>query len=366
MYDARNRELAEKIIGYSTRTEKGDNVLVEVFGLNGAHLAQEMAQAAFDRGANPFIQIHDTDIVRIERERGDRDYWSRRRDVAGMPTMKEMDVYIGLRASENIYELGGVSPEADKAYSEEYFRPVHSRERVNNTRWCVMRYPSPAFAMNARMPTDRFADFYYKACLLDYAELGERMKPLHERLAAAKEVKLVGEGTDITLGIEGQNWIPCAGDVNIPDGEIFSSPIIDSVNGTITYAPSVYNGKPFGWIRFDVKDGVIVDCDSDNKEALESILDTDEGARRFGEFAIGTNPHISEPMFDILFDEKIWGSIHLTPGQAYDMASNGNSSAVHWDLVCIGSDVIIDGEKVREGRYWVVDDLKPLNPGEGW
>ena len=362
MYDARNKDLAEKIINYSTKTQAGENVLIEVFGTNGSHLAQEMSRAAFDAGAYPFVATYDTETLRIERERGSKEYWERRREIAGLPTMKGMDVYIGLRASENIYEMSDVGREADKAYNEEYLHPVHMRERVNNTRWCVMRYPSSAFAMNAQMPTNRFADFYYKACLLDYAELNERMKPLHEFLAKSKEVHLVGEGTDIKLSIEGQTWIPCAGDVNIPDGEIFSSPILDSVNGHITYAPSVYNGKPFGWIRLEVKDGVVVDFDSDNKEALRAVLETDEGAKRFGEFAIGTNPHISEPMFDILFDEKIWGSIHLTLGQCYDIAPNGNNSAIHWDLVCIGSDVIIDGEKVRDGRQWIREDLMPLNP----
>ena len=362
MYDARNAPLADKIINYSTKTSSGENVLIELFGLNGVHLAQEMARAAFDAGANPFVMVYDTETIRIERERGNRDYWERRREIAGLPVMKEMDVYIGVRAAENIYELSGVGPDFEKAYSEEYLHPVHMRERVNNTRWCVMRYPSPAFAMNAQMPTNRFADFFYKACLLDYAELNERMKPLHELLAKSKEVHLIGDGTDIKLSIEGQNWIPCAGELNIPDGEIFSSPIRESVNGHITYAPSVYNGKPFGSIRLEVKDGVVVDFESDNREALQSILETDEGSSRFGEFAIGTNPHISEPMYDILFDEKIWGSIHLTLGQSYDVAPNGNHSAVHWDLVCIGSDIIIDGEKVREGRTWVREDLTPLNP----
>lgn len=362
MYDARNKPLADKIINYSTKTKSGENVLIELFGLNGTHLAQEMARAAFDAGANPFVMVYDAETLRIERERGNREYWKRRREIAGLPTMKEMDVYIGVRAAENIYEMSGVDGEAEKAYSEEYLHPVHMRERVNNTRWCVMRYPSPAFAMNAKMPTNRFADFFYKACLLDYAELNERMKPLHELLAKSKDVHLKGEGTDIKLSIEGQNWIPCAGDVNIPDGEIFSSPILESVNGHITYAPSVYNGKPFGFVRLEVKDGVVVDFDSDNRKALQDILETDEGASRFGEFAIGTNPHIGEPMFDILFDEKIWGSIHLTLGQSYDIAPNGNHSAVHWDLVCIGSDVIIDGEKVRDGRKWVREELMPLNP----
>lgn len=362
MYDSRNAPLADKIINYSTKTQSGENVLIEVFGANGAHLAQEMARAAFDAGAHPFVMMYDTETLRIERERGDREYWKRRRDVVGLPTMKEMDVYIGVRAAENIYEMSGVTGDHEKAYSAEYLHPVHMRERVNNTRWCVMRYPSPAFAMNAKMPTNRFADFFYKACLLDYAELNERMKPLHNLLANSSEVQLKGEGTDITLSIEGQNWIPCAGDLNIPDGEIFSSPILESVNGHITYAPSVYNGKPFGFVRLEVKDGVVVDFDSDNKEGLQAILETDEGSKRFGEFAIGTNPHIGEPMYDILFDEKIWGSIHLTLGQSYDIAPNGNNSAVHWDLVCIGSDIIIDGEKVRDGRKWIREDLKPLNP----
>lgn len=362
MYDARNAALAQKIINYSTKAQKGENVLIELFGINGIHLAQEMARAALDAGAVPFVEIRDTETERIIRERGSRELWSKIRDVAGMPLMREMDVYIGVRAAENIYELSRVDGEAEKAYSEEYLHPVHMRERVNNTRWCVMRYPSPGFAMNARMPTGRFADFYYNACLLDYAELNERMKPLHALLASSKEVHLKGEGTDITLSIEGQNWIPCAGDLNIPDGEIFSSPLLTSVNGHITYAPSVYNGKPFGFVRLEVKDGVVTDFDSDNRQALQSILETDEGASRFGEFAIGTNPHIGEPMFDILFDEKIWGSIHLTLGQSYDVAPNGNHSAVHWDLVCIGSDLIIDGEKVREGRKWVREDLAPLNP----
>jgi aminopeptidase len=236
------------------------------------------------------------------------------------------------------------------------------RERVNNTRLCVHRYPSPAFAMNAKMPTSRFAVFYYRACLLDYADLNERMKPLHELLATGRELHLKGEGTDIRFSIEGQTWIPCAGDLNIPDGEIFSSPLLTSVNGVISYAPSVYEGKPFEFVKLTVKDGVVTDFDSSNNAGLEQILSTDEGARRFGEFSFGTNPYIDQPMYDILFDEKIWGSNHLTLGQAYDIAPNGNQSAIHWDLVCIGADVFLDGELIRKGRQFVHPTLTPLNP----
>jgi aminopeptidase len=362
MYDSRNRDLADKIIGYSTQTKPGENVMIELFGINGIHLAQEMARATLQAGAVPFVMIRDTDTERIIREHGSRELWSKVRDVTALPLMQQMDVYIGLRAGENIYELSGVKPDASKAYAEEYQHPVHMRERVNNTRWCVMRYPSPAFAMNARMPTNRFADFFYRACLLDYADLNERMKPLHELLAAGKEIHLKGAGTDIRFSIEGQTWIPCAGDLNIPDGEIFSSPLLTSVNGHISYAPTVYDGKPFESIKLIVKDGVVVDFESSNAKALEEILNTDEGARRFGEFSFGTNPFIDEPMYDILFDEKIWGSNHLTLGQAYDIAPNGNQSAIHWDLVCIGADVTLDGQLIREGRKFVHEQLLQLNP----
>lgn len=362
MYDFRNKELADKIISYSTKAQVGENVMIEVFGVNGVHLAQEMTRATLDAGAIPFVVLRDTETERIMRERGSRELWEKVRDVQGLPLMKAMDIYIGIRAGENIYELSAVGKEQNKAYAEEYQHPVHMRERVNNTRWCVMRYPSPAFAMNARMPTNKFADFFYKACLLDYAELNERMKPLHEMLANGKEIHLKGDGTDIRFSIEGQNWIPCAGDLNIPDGEIFSSPLLTSVNGTISYAPTVYEGKPFENITLTVKDGVVVDCDSNNIKALEDILNTDEGARRFGEFSFGTNPFIDQPMYDILFDEKIWGSNHLTLGQAYDIAPNGNQSAIHWDLVCIGADVRLDGELIRQGRKFVPEKLMPLNP----
>lgn len=362
MFDRRNAQLADKLISYSTRAQAGEKVMIELFGTNGMHLAQELVRGTLDAGAIPFAVIRDNEIERMLRERGSREMWETFRDASGLPLMKEMDVYIGVRAGENIYELSAVDRDRNKAYAEGYGHPVHMRERVNNTRWCVLRYPSPAFAMNAKMPTNRFADFYYKACLLDYADLGERMKPLHEMLANGREIHLKGDGTDIRFAIEGQNWIPCIGDLNIPDGEIFSSPLLTSINGTITYAPTVYEGKPFEWVRLDVKDGVVVDFDSSNRAGLEEILSTDEGARRFGEFSFGTNPHIDAPMYDILFDEKIWGSNHLTLGQSYDIAPNGNHSAIHWDLVCIGADVYLNGELIRKGRTFTHPSLVQLNP----
>lgn len=216
--------------------------------------------------------------------------------------------------------------------------------------------------MNAKMPTREFEDFYFRTCSLNYADLAKSMQPLEDLLRQTNEIRLKGNGTDITFSVEGQNWIPCVGKRNIPDGELFSSPIIDSVNGYITYAPSVYQGKPFEFVKLTVDKGVVTAFDSSDNSALETILNTDEGARRFGEFSFGLNPLIEKPMYDILFDEKIYGSNHLTLGNDYEIAPNGNSSSIHWDLVCIGADVYFDGIKIREGRMFIHDKLRHLNP----
>lgn len=361
-YSLNDYQLAEKILSFSVDLQKGENVMIHLIGLNGIGLARALAEIARKMDANPFVHINDTEIDRILLETGNLDFWKYLAEQDQLPLMKKMDAYVGIRATENIYEASSVSKESNNAYAEGYLKPVHFEERVKHTKWCIMRYPSPAFAMNAKMSTTLFNEYFYKACLLDYSKLKEAMKPLEERLSKAKMVHLKGEGTDIELSIEGQTWVPCYGTHNIPDGEIFSSPILDSVNGQITYTASVYQGKPFEFVKLIVKNGTVVDFDSSNNNALESILDTDEGARRFGEFSFGTNPIIEKPMYDILFDEKIYGSNHLTLGQDYDEAPNGNKSNIHWDLVCIGADVYLDGELIRKGRNFVTDDLKVLNP----
>ncbi len=361
-YSLNDYHLAEKILSFSVGLQKDENVMIHLIGLNGIGLARALAEIARKMEAKPFVHINDTEIDRILLETGNLDFWKYLAEQDQLPLMKKMDAYVGIRATENIYEASSVSKESNQAYAEEYLKPVHFEERVKHTKWCIMRYPSPAFAMNAKMSTTLFNDYFYKACLLDYSKLKEAMKPLEARLRKAKMVHLKGEGTDIELSIEGQNWVPCYGTHNIPDGEIFSSPVLESVNGQISYAASVYQGKPFEFVKLVVKDGTVIDFDSSNNSALENILDTDEGARRFGEFSFGTNPIIEKPMYDILFDEKIYGSNHLTLGQDYDDAPNGNKSNIHWDLVCIGADVYLDGELIRKGRYYIPDDLKVLNP----
>lgn len=362
MYDPRDQQLAATILDHSITLKKGERILINLTGYNGIGLARALVEAARERKSLPYMDIMDPEIQRIFLESGDDLFWKDQAAVSGVPLMKQMDAYVGIRATENIYETSEVQPESNKSFQQHYLQPVHFDERVKKTKWCVLRYPSATFAMNARMPTSAFTDFFYQACLLDYKKLKEAMKPLEARLRKASEVRLKGEGTDIRLHIDGQDWVNCHGSRNIPDGELFSSPLIDSVNGTIRYAPSVYQGKPFEYVSLTVRDGVVTDYDSSDRESLRAILDTDEGARRFGEFSFGTNPVIEKPMYDILFDEKIYGSNHLTLGQDYDEAPNGNKSRIHWDLVCIGADVYLDGECIRKGRRFVPEDLQVLNP----
>lgn len=362
IYTPDDHRLALQLLDHSLELAEGENILIQAIGRNSIGLVRALVEQIRERRAHPFVRIEDPDVNRILLESGDGPFWERQAAVDQLPLMKQMDAFIGIRASENIYENSDVSGDANREYGEKFLQPVHYKERVEKTRWCVLRYPSAAFAMNAKMPTERFRRFYYDACLFDYALLEEAMKPLEERLRKTDIIRLQGEGTDIRFSVKNQNWIPCFGKRNIPDGELFSSPVLDSVEGEITYAPSVYQGKPFEFVRLEVRNGEVTGFDSSDNEALEEILSTDNGARRFGEFSFGLNPVIKAPMYDILFDEKIYGSNHLTLGNDYEMAPNGNESNIHWDLVCIGADVWLDGDRVREGRQFVSEDLRGLNP----
>lgn len=364
MYSTEDKKLADKLLSHSIELKKDENVMLQLIGFNGSGLLRALVESVRGQEANPFIKIEDPEINRMLLENGDEEFWKIQAAADQLPLMKEMDAFIGIRGTENIYETTDVDKEANRAFSEQFLKPVHFEERVNNTKWCVLRYPSAAFAMNAKMPTERFRKFYFDACLFDYQKLEEAMKPLEERLRKTDLIELKGEGTDISFSVKDQNWVPCFGKRNIPDGELFSSPILASVNGEITYAPSVYQGKPFEFVKLKVRDGVVIDFDSSNNSALEAILETDAGARQFGEFSFGLNPVIEKPMYDILFDEKIYGSNHLTLGQDYEIAPNGNKSSIHWDLVCIGADVYLDGEIIREGRKFVAEEFSGLNPDQ--
>jgi aminopeptidase len=224
-------------------------------------------------------------------------------------------------------------------------------------------------AQQAGRSTEAFESFYFDVCTFDYARMADAMQPLIQCMAAAESVQISGPGTDLRFSIKDIPVIGCSGSHNIPDGECFTAPVRDSVEGTIRFnTPTLYHGVTFTDIELTFEKGQVVTATSNNTKKLNEILDTDEGARYIGEFAIGFNPYIQQPMLDILFDEKIAGSFHFTPGQAYEDADNGNRSSVHWDMVMIqthefgGGEIRFDDTVIRKDGQFVIDDLKPLNP----
>ena len=285
--------------------------------------------------------------------------------------MEEAQCYIGLRGTHNSTEMADVPQEKMKLYQKHILKPVHLEVRVPNTKWVVLRWPSAGMAQQAHMSTEGFEDFYFDVCTVDYAAMAEQMKPLEERMKNAGDVHISGPGTDLKFSVKDIPAVGCAGEYNIPDGEVFTAPVKDSGEGTLSVnTPSLYQGTVFDNIVLEFSKGKIVKATANHTEKIDSILDSDEGARYIGEFAIGFNPKVLEPMMDILFDEKIAGSFHFTPGNAYDDADNTNRSEVHWDLVTIqrpeygGGEIWFDGELIRKDGLFVTDDLAGLNPPE--
>ena len=280
-----------------------------------------------------------------------------------------MDCYIGVRGADNITELSDVPAENMAVYDKYYNTPVHHEVRVAKTRWVVLRYPNDAMAQLSGTSTEAFEDFYFDVCTLDYRKMGKAMESLVEYMQRTDRVRITAHGTDLTFSIKDIPVVPCSGESNIPDGEVFTAPVRDSVNGTIRYnAASSYQGFVFENVTLTFENGKIVKAEANDTERINGIFDMDEGARYVGEFAIGVNPYILHPMKDILFDEKIQGSIHFTPGSCYDDAWNGNVSAIHWDLVLIqrpeygGGEIYFDDVLIRKDGRFVVPELEVLNP----
>jgi len=365
MLDPRLSQLARNLTSYSTRLQQGEKVLIDAFDVPD-EIIVELLRATRERGAIPYVNLNHARVTReIALEATEEQM--RTHGAIELQRMKSMDAYIALRGSLNIFESSDVSSEQVKMVSE-VLKPVLDW-RVNHTKWVVLRWPTPSMAQQAMMSTEAFEDFFFNVCNLDYSRMVEGSGRLAELMKNTDRVEIKGNGTDLSFSIDGIDAVACVGTHNIPDGEVFSCPIRDSVEGVIQYnAPTVYQGVSFDDIRLEFKEGKIVDAQSSNTQRLNEILDSDIGARYIGEFAIGFNPHIREPMRDILFDEKIAGSFHFTPGQAYEEADNGNKSQVHWDMVCIqrpdygGGEIWFDGELIRKDGLFVKDSLKSLNP----
>ncbi len=365
MNDPRFAKLAGVLTGHSTLLKKGERVLIEAFDIPDL-MVVELIREVCRRGAIPYVQLS---RARIARELL-REVTAEQISVAAeleMARMKKMDAYIALRGAENIFESSDVPADRMKL-ALQAMRPVQDW-RVDRTKWVVLRWPSPSMAQQAMMSTEAFEDFYFRVCTLDYGRMAAGMSALARLMERTDRVRLAGPGTDLSFSIKGIGAMPCGGLRNIPDGEVFSCPVRDSVEGVVHYnTPSVYQGTSFDNIRLVFKKGRIVEATSSNTKRMNEILDSDDGARYVGEFALGFNPHILHPMRDTLFDEKIAGSFHFTPGQAYETVGNGNKSQIHWDIVCIqrpdygGGEVWFDGRLIRKDGLFIPKSLHKLNP----
>ena len=365
MTDPRYTKLAKLLVDYSTALKKGDHVLLDLSDVPD-EFGVELVRAARARGAVPVVAVRRTRLNRELLRDTNPAHAALERDLE-LFRMKKMQAYIAVRGSGNANENADVPGERMSMYSR-VTRPVLNY-RVNKTRWCVLRWPSPSMAQSASMSTEAFENLFFDVCTLNYRKMARAMVPLEQRMRKADRVHLKGPGTDLRFSIKGIGAKMCKGDRNIPDGEVYSCPVKTSVNGQIQFnTPTLYSGTKFENVRLAFKDGKIVQATSNNTKRLNEILDTDPGARYVGEFSLGFNPYILNPMCDILFDEKIAGSLHFTPGQAYEDCDNGNRSAVHWDMVLIqrpewgGGEIWFDGELIRKNGMFLPGDLRRLNP----
>lgn len=364
--DERVKKLSKVLTSYSCKLQPGEKILIDYEGECTKPLVRQLVKDSYALGALPYVNIRDGQILR-EILLGATEEQIKFQNEYQLHQMQGMDAYIAVRAGDNTAELADVPAEKLNMYYRETGPTLDYR--VDKTKWCVLRYPNPSMAQLSNTSQEAFEDFYFDVCTLDYEKMSKAMDPLQELMNKTDKVRIVGPGTDLTFSIKGIPAIKCAGECNIPDGEVYTAPVKDSINGKISYNTfSEEQGFTYENIVFEIENGKIVKATSNNNEKINALLDTDEGARYFGEFAIGVNPYILHPMKDTLFDEKICGSFHLTPGASYEDAPNGNKSAVHWDLVMIqrpeygGGEIYFDDVLIRKDGLFVLPELQGLNP----
>lgn len=365
MIDPRNDKLADVLVDYSCAVKKGDLVYIAVKGNDALELGKALIRKVTNAGGVPFWYYNDDAMIRqfllSNTEAQIRKFADFHLSIA-----KKTDCYISVAGSNNAFDLTDIPVKKMKLFKQLYFTPVFSKQIIKKARWVALRFPNDSMAQLAKKPQEVFEKFYYDVCCINYRKMSKAMDPLVKLINRTRNVHIKGKGTDISFSIKGMKAIKCDGHRNIPDGEVFTAPVRNTVNGVLTYnTPSLYEGTVFDNIRFEFKNGKIVKAScSSNEKKLNDILDTDPGARYIGEFALGVNPMIKEPMKDTLFDEKIDGSFHFTPGRCYDDCSNGNKSSIHWDLVNIqrkdygGGEIWFDNKLIRKNGEFVIPELK--------
>ena len=362
------KKLASKILNYSLKLNPKEHILVEMIGEESKILGLELIKQAEQIGAYPHLNLIDKKVLK-EFLMNSSSMQIKKFGQNDLHRMKNMEAYVGINSQTDSSIFNDVPVEKMELYNKYYMKPVHFEERVKNKKWCILRYPTEYLARKYNITLKEFEEFYFKVCNLDYKKMSNSMNVLKNMLSKTDNVHIVGDGTDLTFSVKGIKAEKYDGTFNLPDGEVATAPVKNSVNGYITYnTKTFYNGIEFENIKFEFKDGKIVKATANRTKELNEILDMDEGARYIGEFAIGLNPFIKNPMGDTLFDEKIMGSFHFTPGQALEESDNGNRSAIHWDIVNIqtpeygGGKIYFDNHLIRKDGRFVLLDLSGLNP----
>jgi aminopeptidase len=366
MQDARIQQLARTLVYHSCQVKSRDIVVIEFSGIAAMPLVHACIEEITYAGGIPFCFFHSEQLMRSffvhATEEQYRAYGAMMRQM-----MEACHCYIGIRSSENPFELADLTLESQRNHTVHLWKSVHLDVRLQK-RWVVLRYPNAYLSVQAEMPSEHFYRLFFRVCNMNYAYLAKAIQPLRELMEATDQVRILGPNTHLTFSIKGMPIVPCVGENNIPDGEIFTAPLRESIQGVVSFnTPTIYQGIRFERIKLEFRDGRIIEASAAfNQDQLNRILDTDDGARYIGEFAIGLNPFIDRPILDPIFDEKIYGSFHLKPGNSYEAADNGNRSSVLWNLVSIqlpawgGGEIYFDDVLVCKDGSFVHPTLEAL------
>lgn len=367
--DPRTRKMAQVLVDYSVAVKPGDWVIV-LTTVAGEPMASACAEAALAAGGIPEVFLDSEDIREIMMDKASDDQLNR---LATSPISKlaidKADVTIAILAPTNTSTMSGVDPSRLALFSkarEPLGETMMKRAAEGELRWTVAAYPTPAAAQDANMSLRAYEDFVYGAGLLEkpdpvaaWKQLAARQERLIDWLTPRKSVHITGPGTDLTVGIEGRTWVNDGGENNFPGGEVFTGPIEDATQGVIEFSyPAFYGGREVNGVRLVFEGGRVTECTaSSDEEYLRNLLDMDEGARRLGEFAFGSNPGIQTFTKNTLFDEKMGGTLHMALGRAYPETGGVNLSALHWDMVFNlrnGGEVTVDGQPFsRNGEFCI-------------
>ncbi len=367
MIDQRLKKLAQNLVNYSIKLKPNEKCLINAIDVPDEFVT-EIIDNVWKCGGIPIVKTTSSKV----KSHLTPNYT---KEIIEFNTKLEIPLWESLQAaiivdgSANPFNSNNVSPETKQLISRISNRKYHEIFDKNNVKWVLLNYPNNLSAFNSKMSDEQFENFYLDVCTFDYSKMKDAMVPLKKLMEKTDKVHIIAPNTDITFSIKNQSACICAGEYNIPDGEVFTSPIKTSVNGKVLYnVPCAVNGQIFENIQFIIKDGKIIEAKSTNNDELIKILDTDEGSRYFGEFALAVNPYINQPMYDILFDEKISGSFHMAFGTCLVEAPNGNKSGIHIDLIQIqtpeygGGEIWFDDVLIRKDGKFVIDELKALNP----